>query len=520
MNKMLWKIAIAAALLGAVLLCLTGCGEQQADEKTSVNLTALQYELENQTIDFADMWFFKQLEEETGVHVDFEEVKHADWSTRVSLMFASNDFRDMILRGSLDTEDYGVSQHLLVALDDYLDTYMPNYASRLNLDGAGDSIPSSDGHSYYIGFLVSQNINTNGHFFINREWLDKLGLEVPTTIEELTDVLRAFRDGDPNGNGLNDEVPYQATFDSCNTGIYNVFSAWGIPMNEDYVFIDDHGQVCFAPEVEGFREGVEWLYLLCAEKLLDVECITQGSNLWGAKVNTGTAGYFTYWRLGNSALYAEIAEQFECMIPVAAEGYEAKLGRMMDVVEFGAALTVQNQYIEDSLRWLDAQMETETMLVAQNGPVGDTMILREDGRYEVISVPDANELYSIVPVICGQFFAPASYYNEVYVPAPHREEKSGYGAMYEAAGVLENTSYCILTSIMPKTSEESARLVQLKTQLKTAIDTALVDFMTCGVDDESWAAFIDTLEKAGAAEYKAIYQSAYDRYLARTEDQQ
>ena len=78
---------------------------------------------------------------------------------------------------------------------------------------------SSDGRTYKLGFLISQNINTNGHFFINAAWLNKLGLAVPTTIDELTDVLRAFRDDDPNGNGLADEVPYQATFDDNNTGI-------------------------------------------------------------------------------------------------------------------------------------------------------------------------------------------------------------------------------------------------------------------------------------------------------------
>lgn len=510
------RIALCFLLMLCFFLC--GCAQQQEAETPRVSLTALQYELENQNTDFANMWFFHQIEEETGIHVEFEEVKDQDWTTRLSLMFASNNFRDMILRGSLDTEEYGVTQHLLVPLEDYLEDCMPNYFSRLNLDGAGDAIPSSDGHSYYIGFLLAQNINTDGHFFINQTWLDRLGLDIPTTIQELTEVLRAFRDGDPNGNGLRDEVPYQATFDDCNTGIYNAFSAWGIPMNEDFVFIDENYQVHFAAEEAGFRPCAEWLHLLCEEKLLDVECITQGSNLWGAKVNTDTAGYFSYWRLGNTVLTEAIASQFQCMLPVHAEGYQARLGRLEDVVEFGAALTVQNEYVEDSLRWLDAQMETETMLVAQNGPVGDTLRLREDGRYEVVYVPETNVLYQEVPVICGQFFAPQSYYDQVYVPAAHRQEKSAYSAMYEAAGVLEDISYRELTYVMPKTSEESARILQLRTQLKTVVDSSLVSFMTDGVTDESYAAFLEALDKAGVEEYKALYQTAYDRYRRQREE--
>lgn len=512
------KRAFQTLLLLLTCLLLAGCTRQETPETATVSLTALQYELENQTIDFSYMWFFNQLEEKTNVHVDFEDVKDADWSTRISLMFASRNYKDMILRGSLDTEEYGVSQHLLVPLDEYLAEHMPTYFERLQSDSVGDMIPSSDGSSYYIGFLLSQNINTDGHFFINRAWLDALNLPVPTTIDELTEVLRAFRDRDPNSNGLKDEVPYQATFDDNNTGIYNVFSAWGIPMNIDFVFIDESGSVRFAPQEEGFREGVEWLHLLCSEKLLDIECITQGSNLWGAKVNEGATGYFSYWRLGNTVLGSDVTAQYECMLPVAASGCEVKLPRLADVVEFGASLTVQNKDIPASLRWLDAQMDTETMLVSQNGPVGDMLRLNDDGRYEVVYVPETNDLYGIVPVICGQFFAPAEYYERVYVPAPHREEKTSYSKMYEAAGVLEDDSHRILTYVMPKTSSESAQLSQLHTRLKTVVDRALVDFMTNGVTDERYAAFEQELEAAGAAQYKALYQTAYDRYLSRLEE--
>ncbi len=70
---------------------------------------------------------------------------------------------------------------------------------------------------------------------------------------------------------------------------------------------------------------------------------------------------------------------------------------------------------------------------------------------------------------------------------------------------------------MPMTSSESARPLQLHTQLKTAIDRALVDFMTNGVTDESYAAFEQSLKDIGSEEYKAIYQAAYDRYLTRQE---
>ena len=500
----------------AMLFLLSGCRSAGEPAAETVRLTALQYEMDNQAIDFDSLWYYRQLEEQTGIHVDFEKVKDSDWITRTSLMFASGSLTDMLLRGGIDVEEYGVSRGLLMPLDDYLGEYMPTYYERID-DMLQAELAASDGKSYFVGFLLSQNISADGHFFINQAWLQKLGLDVPTTVDELTAVLRAFRDGDPNGNGLQDEIPYQATFNDCNKGIYNAFSAWGIPLNEYLVYVDEQGQVRFAPEEDGFFQCVQWLHLLCEEKLLDVAFITQGSNLWGAKVNQDTAGYFSYWRLQNTALSPDVANQFVCMLPVSADGYQAKLGRLVDVVEFGAALTVQNRDVPASLRWLDAQMETENMLVAQNGPIGDTLRLRDDGRYEVIYVPADNELYSIVPVICGQFFAPAEYYESVYVPAAHRVEKTAYSKLYDGAGVLEDTSYKLLTVVAEQTNAEAAALQQLKAQLEDAVNNAIVEFVTKGAEEADYQALLARLRGIGSEEYKAIYQTIYDRYWERVE---
>ena len=99
-----------------------------------------------------------------------------------------------------------MTQGLLLPLDEYLtEDIMPNYVSRLNLNNAGDSIPASDGKSYYIGYLVAQNVNHNGTWYINKTLLDELGLAVPTTIDEYTEVMRAFKEA-----GV--KYPFSASF--------------------------------------------------------------------------------------------------------------------------------------------------------------------------------------------------------------------------------------------------------------------------------------------------------------------
>ena len=181
------------SLLLALMMLLGGVAV--AEEK--VQLTAMQWALDNQSAtDFNDMWYFQQIEEKTGVDVEFRMIGDDVWSTQLNLMFSTpKDMEDLIIRGSVDVEEYGVTQGLLLPLDEYLtEEIMPNYVSRLPLNNAGDSIPASDGKSYYIGYLIAQNVNHNSTWYINPELLQQVGKEVPTTIEEYTEVLRAFSD--------------------------------------------------------------------------------------------------------------------------------------------------------------------------------------------------------------------------------------------------------------------------------------------------------------------------------------
>ena len=504
------------SLLTAVLFLLTGCTASRQEVSSSasvVSLSALQYEIENIAVDFSSMWYYRQIEQQTGVHVDFNEVKDSEWSSSVGLAFAKGKMPDMILRGSLDVEEYGVTRHLLIPLDEYIDKgLLPNYASRMEQAGLREQLTASDGHIYQLGFLISQGVNTNGHFFINKTWLDRLNLPVPETVDQLTDVLRHFREDDPNGNGIRDEIPLEFTFDDNTTGIYNLFSFFGLPLNEDYVYVDEAGRVHFAPEEEAFFNALSWLHQLYLEQLLDIDFISQGSSIWAAKVNEGNTGMFSYWRLQNTALTPETAQKYQVMLPVHAEGANACLPRNMDIIEFGAALTTDNRDIEASLRWLDAQFETENMLVSQNGPVGDMLIQREDGRYEVSYVPPDNELYQTVPVICGQFFAPAGYYASVYVPAAHRLEKASYCELYEQAGVLEPVSCKLLTAVAPKTTSQTAETARLKAKLKSIVDAAIVSMVTQGVTEERRTEFREKLKAGGSREYRQVYQQIYDRW--------
>lgn len=498
-------------LLALLLALMMVIGASAFAEEEKVTLTAFQYSLENQNVDFNNLWYFQMIEEETGVHVDFRVVKDADWNTQLNIMFASDEITDMILANSVDVEEYGVTQKILLPLDEYLTPeIMPNYMSRINLNNAGDSIPASDGKSYYIGYLVAQNVNHEPTWYINTELLEELSLDVPTTIDEYTDVLRAFKEA-----GI--KYPYSASCtDYGPEHIWAQFSSFGVPLNMHlFAFIQEDETVGFVGDLPGFRDACEWLHMLYAEGLMDPESLTQDSNLWANKVNAGEVASFNYLRLINTALTADTIPAFDSMLPPAADGYKVTVPQILEVPKAGAYLTKACKDPVAALKWLDAQLETENMMVAANGKMGEQMIINEEGKYEIINVPENNGLYDIVPVTMGQFFAPGEYYSAIYQMAPHRVERYEDSVAYAEAGVLEYKSFQYLRDLAKMGNEDAIEVNNIFTELKKFLQESVIEFVKNGVTDESYAAFVETAKAIGSERYVELYQEAYDNYLAK-----
>ncbi|MDR2504472.1 MAG: extracellular solute-binding protein [Oscillospiraceae bacterium] len=515
--KKLLSLLVAIAILAA--LCATAAADPIVTEP--LTLKVMEYTIENQQVDYDTMWFYQELEKNTGIHIEWESVKDGDWETQRNLMFISGDYPDVIMRGSIDYEEYGVAQGILLPLDDLIPLYMPNYAARLEMNGVKDAMVASDGHMYYIGNLIAQGVNHDGNHYINKAWLDKLGLEIPTTIDELTEVLRAFKTQDPNGNGIADEIPFSGGDLIHQTqGLYTHFANFGVPLNRyTAARINAEDKVEFIGDVEGFRQAVEWLHLCYEEGLLDKEAITQDSNVWGEKMNQGIVGYTTYLRLINTALTPEIAAQYVSILPPKADGLSVAVPEIMELPGDGASLTVANKHVEETLRWLDAQFETETMMVAYNGPIKEggpidpTIKINDEGKYEVIYIPENNGLYQYVPVYMAQFFAPADYYAPIYQMAPHRIERYNTSQDYANAGVLEPKSFNYLTKLVKLPSEEATEAARLFTDLDAFLRESITTFITAGVTDASWEAFKATAKAVGSERYVELYQAGYDTFL-------
>lgn len=456
----------------------------------------------------------QRLDELTGIKTEWEVIKGADFPTKLNLMFASGEYPDVIIapnaNGQVDDEEYGVTQGILIPVDELAEKYMPNYMERIAMeeDDPTVSLVASDGQKYSVGYLVAQNINANQHWFINQDWLDALNLETPKNVEELTEVLRAFKNNDPNGNGEADETALQMGLDSGFYGVRYVLPMFGVPADSNkWIYIDEDKNVQFTATQDGFRECMEWLHTMYSEGIVDPEILSQDTSTIETKLKAGNQGFFSAWRL--IAMGFDDGVMKDCVLWTPEEG--AKMHKTMELARAGAFVTYTNENPEATARWLDALMETEMQFSLYYGEENATdgtgwkwennmITSTNDGSVEVRNYLDCNTL----------FWAPGEYYFSTFNLPAQRIEKMEYCKTYSEAGVMQKYSNDFL-NMAPLTAEQHQEATLVETDINNAVVENMANFVINGVTDDSWNKFVKMFDDMKVADYVQMYQEALDK---------
>ncbi|XEC93748.1 ABC transporter substrate-binding protein [Paenibacillus tarimensis] len=199
------------------------------------------------------------------------------------MMLAGDEYPDVFLEGKFTSTEllvYG-KQGVLIPLNELIEKHAPNIRKMMETNEEfREALIAPDGNIYGIPrFNECYHCNYAQKFWINRQWLDTLGLNVPQTTDELFTVLKAFKERDPNGNGLQDEIPltgapeknvWHGNIDAylMNAFIYND--------NDKYLLLEN-GKVDFAANKPGWRSGLQYMHKLYKEGLIDPASFTQSA---------------------------------------------------------------------------------------------------------------------------------------------------------------------------------------------------------------------------------------------------
>lgn len=243
------------------------------------------------TSDYPDMKeeFIRVFYEKTGIMLEITYPPRNNYMEKVNLMIASGELDGMVNFFSPSNVLRAAGEHTIEPLDEYLkdnenwNSAPEDYRNTYRIDGRIYAVPAG-----YDGTIFTRSFR--------KDWLDRLGLDIPETTDDLFEVARAFTEGDPDGNGVDDTYGLTSSkfwnlqdifqaFDVmlCNTGEISI--AWD-PVSG--VWQDS----MLKPEMEYALGYIKKLY---DSGYLDPDFLTnQGSNMKESLL-TGKAGSAFYW---------------------------------------------------------------------------------------------------------------------------------------------------------------------------------------------------------------------------------
>lgn len=467
--------------------------------------------------EWGEMGFFKEMNKLTNIDFKYRVATSEQYQQQKQLAFASMELPDVFFGAMLRPEeevDYG-NQGLLIPLEGLIEKYAPNLQALMEkYPNLKPSITAPDGHIYALPGIDTQITSSVPLMWMNGYWLEDLGMEKPQTTEELYELLKAYKEQDPNGNGEADEIPLTAS--SLSELRYHFLPAFGVPYPVVSPFdgiYQQNDQVKYAFTEEGYKGYVEYLARLYEEELLDPQVISHTWEQYVAKGAANRTGVFPTWPIVMIG-YPDPAEgeNYPLLPALTSEYNDTKMVPKISEVKRGrAAITSKNKHPEATMRWLDHLYSEEGTILARLGIEGVTYEWNEDQTQWRLIAPEgvntsqhnAQEAVGAgtpVPMVLEQEFFdkednPTIHIIEDWV----REEYLPY-----AVEPFPQVYF---------TLEEQQRLNQIKPDVDTYIEQMEAKFVTGEISvDQGWDEFVSKLYSLGIQEVIEINQAAYDRW--------
>ncbi len=458
--------------------------------------------------EWKDMWVLQKYEEMSNIHMEYQEVPADGFAENKQLLFASNELPDVFLKCGINANEvatYGVTSGQLMILDDLIAEYAPNLTKLFEENPTlKQATMASDGHIYTIPAIdLSATGKMDFKQWINTKWLDAVGKEMPTTLEEFKDVLIAFRDEDPNGNGEHDEIPLGIREPSS---VYSLGGSFGLGHQlKDTYNVDENGKVHNWLCDDAFKEYLIYLNDLYQEGLLWQDYYKNDRPAWRSNLAGELYGAM-YMPYSDVFLNCELDYSgFEPLIGPTGEKFWPDANTGVNLGSFALSNTCADP--EAAIRWVDYFFSEEGGLFFAFGEEGTHYYRDENGlpRFndEILNAEEGfmTALGKINMVPGGGF------------PCLRNDETDGVVASDQtkaAAAVLEPylpKAYYAKPSVG---ADDMDRVVAIEQDLNTYRDEAVTRFIIGEWDFGMWDEYCQTLEQIGIRELEEIYQKALD----------
>ena len=431
-----------------------------------------------------------------------------------NLMMSSGNLADII--GYVDAsslEKLGRDGGM-IPLNDLIKEHAPNIQKVLDEDARfRQTAYSLDGNIYQIP--KNQELKAAEFWWIRQDWLDKLNLKAPTTVDELHDVLYAFRNEDPNGNGLKDEIP--------------LFDRAGWKQPDEYLYLWDtslefyprDGKMKYEPLEENFKTGVSNMIKWYQEGLIDPEIFTRGASSRDTLLGGDLGGCTHDWVSTanyNSTLQETIPGfQMAAIAPPADQNGVVK-ERVSRYPGVGWGISSQCKDPVTVIKFMDYFFTEEGSDLMNGGIEGDTFTRDADGSKHFTDTVLQSELTPIGYLrSIGAQYRIGMCQDGDYEYATMKEDGIEANKLYNGHDEWFDDSlppYLDGKMALKYTSDDETEYKNIMASIKPYVDEKFQSWIL-GVNDfdSEYDTFIKELKARGIDRALEINQKAYDTFL-------
>ncbi|MGP5305870.1 extracellular solute-binding protein [Brachybacterium alimentarium] len=523
------RFTLSATALGVTMLGITGCS--RPSERTTEDLSAdvgltdsgQPIVTEELTLtfggaksalapEFETMELVKTWQEDSGIEIVWNNEPDEVWGEKKNLLLAGGDLPDALFTSGLSDAEvakYGANG-TLIALEDLIEENAPTLTAIL--DERPDikaAITASDGHIYTLPSVEEMGlVEFPRMLFLNTDWLEELGLEMPTTVEEYHDVLLAFKEDIPGG-----VLPL--SFMDAGDISDLIAAIGGQPDNHDHRIVED-GEVVFTANTEGFRDAIAELHSWYTEGLIDQESFSQDYVKFVSKGKSDpeTLGSFFFWEIPE-VVGPERADHY-AVVPIfpGPDGVQRACVANNQEINRGAfAITHTNEYAAATMRWADMLFEPAMSAQSNWGPIGVSQELNADGLLEQIPVGEGEtEQERRVKVSPGgPKIVTADDFETVVLPEPRAAERQAQIAEFYEPHRANEKYPPVMLSV-----DELNTVSTIEADITTLVTEKIATWIVKGGIEQEWDGYVSQLESIGLSEVLAAYQAAYDRFAEHT----
>lgn len=459
-----------------------------------------------------DILVVQQLSEITHTDFDFTVSPSTGTGEKFNLMMSSGEVPDMVIYVSDPILKY---YKAFAPLNDLIHDYCPNYEKLMEENSfLRKDLTSADGNIYTIQSKAA--FRFANAVIVRQDWLDKLGLSVPTTTEEYYQVLKAFKEQDPNGNGEADEIPLIASDarrgDAESPGLSMFDASFGI--DEDFYVSDDGSEIFFGATDPRMKDALAYLNRLYSEGLIDQEYLTRDYSTIDGLISESRAGMWIAWGIGveeAASIQDENADLAVILPPIDESIGKARVYSQMPQTRTNAVAVSKDSKVKEHIMSIWNYVFSEEGTQLMNFGVEGTTYTMEDGKPiytdEILKSEDG-------PLGAARKYGINTWLPHNQLASAEFGRTAGEGK-FEAAVSFYDPYIVEPVPALKFTDEEKSTITSVYDgEIKTYLDESLDGFITGKKPLSEFEDFVAQLEKMGIEDILKIYNDAFQRYKA------